>query len=119
MVLIANCGELAPPFLRLRHDIAPDDGWLDVLALRADGVLESLGAFWELLRGSGNGAGGDRLWFTRGREVRVEVLDAPPRPVQLDGEVFGSTPFAARVVPGALPVIVDPAVVPGGARHRV
>jgi diacylglycerol kinase family enzyme len=44
----------------------------------------------------------------------VEVLNAPPRPVQLDGELAGTTPFEARVVPGALTVIVDPATVPGG-----
>src|SRR5256712_11685794 len=25
MVLVANCGELVPPFLRVRPDIAPDD----------------------------------------------------------------------------------------------
>src|SRR3989454_2865688 len=31
LVLVANCGELVPPFLRLRDDITPDDGWLDVL----------------------------------------------------------------------------------------
>src|SRR2546425_625054 len=51
MVLVANGGGLIPPFLRLRHDIAPDDGWLDVLALRADGALESVTAFLALVRG--------------------------------------------------------------------
>src|SRR5947208_16078084 len=50
MVLVANCGELVPPFLRLRHDIAPDDGWLDVVVLRAEGVFQSLSAFLELVR---------------------------------------------------------------------
>src|SRR5438552_9048765 len=38
LVLVANCGELVPPFLRLRDDITPDDGWLDVLVLRAHGT---------------------------------------------------------------------------------
>ncbi len=119
MVLVANCGELIPPFLRLRHDIAPFDGWLDVVTLRAEGTLQSLGAFWELVRGPANGTGRGRLWFARGHDIRVEVLDAPPRPVQLDGEVFGDTPFRARLVPGALTVIVDRAAVPGGAPRRV
>src|SRR5881398_1122748 len=71
MVMVANCGELVPPFLRLRHDIAPDDGWLDVLVLRAEGVFQSLSAFFELVRRPANGA--RRLWFARGRTVRVEI----------------------------------------------
>lgn len=116
MVLVANCGELVPPFLRLRHDVAPDDGWLDVLALRAEGTLESLRAFAELLRRPANGA--RWLWFGRGKRVRVEVLEGPPRPMQLDGEPWGETPFEARLVPGALHVIVDPETAPvRAARH--
>src|SRR6266702_306823 len=107
MVLVANCGELIPPFLRLRQDIAPDDGWLDVLALRADGALESVTACLALVRGPANGS--RQLWFGRGREVRVEVLEGPSAPVQLDGEVTGETPFQVRLVPGALRVLVDPA----------
>src|SRR5260370_33872294 len=51
MVLVANCGELVPPFLRLGANVAPDDGWLDVLVLRAEGTLASLSAFVELIRG--------------------------------------------------------------------
>src|SRR5213082_2805063 len=116
MVLVANCGELVPPFLRLRDDIAPDDGWLDVLVLRAEGVFQSLSAFFELVRRPANGA--RRLWFARGRTVRVDVLEGPPRPMQLDGEPWGDAPFEARLLPAALPVIVDPATAPLGASRR-
>jgi diacylglycerol kinase (ATP) len=116
MVLVANCGELVPPFLRLRHDIAPDDGWLDVVALRAEGVMQSLSAFLELMRRPANGA--RRVWFGRGRTVRVEVLEGPPRPMQLDGEPWGDAPFEARLLPGALSVIVDPDTAPLGASRR-
>ena len=112
MVLVANCGELVPPFLRLRDDIAPDDGWLDVLVLRAEGVIQSLSAFLELLRRPVNGA--QRLWFGRGRSVRVEVLEGPPQPMQLDGEPWGNAPFEAQLLPAALSVIVDPATAPLG-----
>lgn len=115
MVLVANCGELVPPFLRLRDNVAPDDGWLDVLVLRADGALQSLSAFFELLWRPRNGA--RRLWFGRGRTVRVEVLEGPPRPMQLDGEPAGDAPFEARLLPGALRVIVDPRTAPLGKAH--
>src|SRR2546422_2025884 len=40
---------------RSRHDIAPDDGWLDVVVLRAEGVFQSLSAFLELVRRPANG----------------------------------------------------------------
>jgi diacylglycerol kinase (ATP) len=113
MVMVANCGELVPPFLRLRDDIAPDDGWLDVLTLKADGAIESLRAFIELLRGPRHPRNGSRrVWFGRGQTVRVEVLEGPPRPLQLDGEPRGDAPFEARLLPHALKVIVDPARMP-------
>jgi len=114
--LVANCGELLPPFLRLGDDIAPDDGWLDVVALRAEGALESVSAFLELLRRPRNGS--RRLWFGRGRTVRVEGLEGPRWPLQLDGEPQGEAPFEARLLPGALTVIVDPTTAPRlSSRH--
>jgi len=116
MVLVANCGELVPPYLRLRDGIVPDDGWLDVLVLRADGTVDSLGAFLELVRGAANGS--QRLWFGRGRTVRVELLAGAPGPVQLDGEITGATPFEARLVAGALTMLVDPATTPLAAARR-
>jgi diacylglycerol kinase (ATP) len=110
MVLIANCGELMPPFFRLRDEIVPDDGWLDVMTLNADGTLESLAAFWELVRARWtHGRADGRVWFGRGRSVRVELIAGAEQPVQLDGEVAGETPFEARLLPGALAVLVDPA----------
>src|SRR5256886_6898222 len=92
MVLVANCGELVPPFLRLRDNVAPDDGWLDVLVLRAEGALESLSAFYELLRRPRNGA--RRLWFGRGRPGRAGGLAGPPRPVQPARQAAGHAPRA-------------------------
>ena len=114
MLLVLNCGELIPPFVRLGAEIAPDDGYVDVVALQADGALQSAGALLDLFRGTGNGAG--RVWRGRGRTIRVEVVDGPPRPVQLDGEPTGTTPFEVRVLPQALTVLVDPARSPKGSR---
>src|SRR6266576_3449939 len=109
MLLVLNCGRLPPGFLSLRSNLVPDDGWLDVVALDADGALQSASAVIELLVGNGNVDGkGRRVWWARGRSVRVEVLEGTPRPVQLDGEVTGTTPFEARLLPGALAVLVGP-----------
>jgi len=94
--------------MNLRASLAPHDGWLDVVALDADGMFQSASAVIELLLGEGNGKG-RRVWWARGRTVRVEVPDGAPRPVQLDGEVTGATPFEARLLPGALAVLVGPA----------
>lgn len=108
MLLVLNCGKLPPGFLNLRSTLAPDDGWLDVVALDADGMFQSARAVLELLLGNGANKG-RRVWWARGRTVRVEVPDGVPRPVQLDGEVTGETPFEARLLPGALDVLVGPA----------
>ena len=105
MLLILNCSEIIPPFVRLGKDVAPDDGWLDVVALRADSVVESAQAVFQVLTGRANG----RVWWGRGRTIRIEVPGSPAEPVQLDGDVVGETPFEARILPGALKVLV-----PGG-----
>jgi diacylglycerol kinase (ATP) len=101
-VLVANCGEVIPPFLKLGADIAPDDGLLDVVVLSATGLAESVGVLWQLARGTPNGSGG--IQHARGHEVRIEAT--PARPVQLDGEPTGCTPLVAAVMPGAIRVLV-------------
>jgi len=103
MLLVLNCGQLPPGFITLREKVDPDDGWLDVVALDADGMLQSASAVFSLLRGKGK-----RVWWGRGRVIAVETTDGATRPVQLDGEVTGTTPFEARLLPGALPVLVGP-----------
>jgi diacylglycerol kinase family enzyme len=123
MLLILNCGQLPPGFLRLRADLAPDDGWLDIMALDANGALQSLSAVVQLLFGASNngstrvGKAPRRIWWARGRTVRVEVESGVPRLVQLDGEVTGATPFEARLLPGALTVLVGSAFRAAEARH--
>jgi len=102
VVLIANCGEMIPPFFRLGPQVSPNDGWLDVVAVRADGIWESAAALFDILRG--NAPQSERIFSGRGHVIRVEV-DGPARPVQLDGEPSGETPFEARVLPGALSIL--------------
>lgn len=103
MVLIANCSEVLPPVLNLGATVRPDDGILDVVAVRADGVVGSVAAFLDLLRGIGRGTA--RVWTARGHTVAVTVTTGAAQPVEMDGENAGHTPFAARVLPGALQVL--------------
>ena len=123
MVLVANCADLMPPLLRLRHDIRPDDGILDVVAMRADGMWQSMAAFLELMQRRAAGRR-EQVWYGRGANIAIAVEEAggPPLPAQLDGEDVGTTPLAARVLPGALQVFVDPDTSPvpvnGGARRH-
>ncbi len=107
MVLVANCGEVIPPLVRLGPGIAPDDGLLDVVVVRADNFSQSLRAVWDLLRvGPGMPAAGTFVGHARGKEVRVESERV--QPVQLDGEPGGKTPFTVTVVPGAIRIMVPP-----------
>ena len=107
MVLVANCGELMPPFLRLGGAVFPDDGWLDVVAVRAEGLVGSVAAFVDLLRGLESGA--TRVWSARGRVIEIAVPAGPPRPVELDGDAAGETPVTIRLLPHALHVLAGPA----------
>ena len=108
MVLVANCGEVIPPYVRLGAGIRPDDGLLDVVVVRANSFGQSLRAVWDLLRMAPEVEGLDTyVGYARGREIRVETH--PVQPVQLDGEPGGETPFTATVVPKAIRIMV-----PGG-----
>jgi YegS/Rv2252/BmrU family lipid kinase len=105
MVLVANCGEVIPPFVKLGAGIRPDDGLLDVVVMRANSLGQSVRAVWDLLRDAPTAGGIDTfVGYARGREIRVET--EPVEPVQLDGEPGGETPFTVNVVPGAIRIMV-------------
>jgi len=102
VVEVANCGEVTSLHFDLGPGITVDDGWLDVIAVRARGMVESLAAIWELYTGGKNGA--RRITRFRGRSITVESDRA--RPVQADGDLLGNTPLKVEVVPGAIEVMV-------------
>jgi len=107
MVLVANCGEVIPPYVRLGAGIRPDDGLLDVVVIRANNFGQSLRAVWDLLRMAPDVEGLDTyVGYARGREIRV--VSDPVHPVQLDGEPGGATPFTATIVPRAITIMVPP-----------
>lgn len=105
MVMISNCGEVIPPHLRFRSDTSPFDGLLDVTVARTDSLWDSLRVVREALRPlAEQHADPARLSFARGTEITV--VPAETLPVQLDGDGAGETPLTARVVPGAIRVML-------------
>ena len=103
VVLIANAGELIPGLLGPRHPIDPGDGRLEVLVLGGRNALRAARGGLELmLRTDGpHGKSGLRRSVTH-----VRVTAAPAQPIQIDGDVHGSGWLDARIVPGALTVLV-------------
>ena len=99
-VLIANCRKIIPGILDFGHSVSPDDGVLDLVALKADGFFGAVAAMWGLFRRQENG----RVRRFSGREITVEPKVT--RPVQLDGEEAGHTPITATVIRGGLNVLV-------------
>ena len=104
VILVANCAEVIPPFIKFRRGIAPDDGYFDVVALRADTFGESLRAIWEFFVESDRASGvAGLVGHARGKVVSVSTL--LPVPMQYDGDLAGTTPFTAEIVPGAIQVM--------------
>ncbi len=105
LVIVANCAEVVPPFIKFRRGISPEDGLLDVIVVRADSLGDGVLAAWDLLRyGTENPTSAGYVGYIRGQSIHVH--STPVQPVQLDGDPGGSTPFTATVVPGAIHVFV-------------
>ena len=109
MVLVANCGEVIPPFVRLRPGSAPT---MDCSMWSWCGPTASARASGPCGICSGRSAARatPSSGYARGREIRVET--DPVQPVQLDGEPGGrprSPPRSSPAPSGSL--------VPGRLRH--
>jgi diacylglycerol kinase (ATP) len=104
LVLIMNCGEIIPPLVRVRPEISPDDGLLDLLTIAVDSPWQGVrGLLRVLLNASGDIRHTPYLRYARGRRFTVETTDFLP--VQFDGDTVGGTPFTVEVVPKALTVM--------------
>jgi diacylglycerol kinase (ATP) len=105
MVLIANCGEIIPPLLKLGQGITPYDGLLDLIVVKANSVGGGLRAVWDVVRET-QGVYGETVFAARvtGAHISIETPGGA-QPVQLDGELLGETPLIAEAVPGAINLI--------------
>lgn len=116
-IIIGNCGSL-PGGILLIPDAAPDDGRLDIAALRPSGPFGWIKVWnrvaWEngVLRKSAIGRSIIDLtkdvkdvFYATGKEVRMSV--EPKQLFQLDGDEFGEViSVHAHILPGALTVRV-------------
>jgi diacylglycerol kinase (ATP) len=105
--MIANAGSFGALPLSLAPTIDVGDGLLDVVVVsRADlpGLLAVAASIV-----AGNEAA-EPLQHWRAREIAV--VAEPAQTVQVDGEVWGETPIAVRVVPQAVRVLVPRTAVP-------
>jgi diacylglycerol kinase (ATP) len=105
LVLIANAGEIVPGRIGPRRPIDPADGHLQLMVLGADHPLDGLRAAASLLLSPDELDG--RVIRRTVSEVRVEA--EPAQPIQIDGDDEPPSWLEARVLPGALTVLV-----PGG-----
>lgn len=105
LVLIMNCGEMIPPLIRVRPEIAPDDGFLDLVAVTADTTWEGIRGLCRVVVDGRRTVIRETPYLRYARGTRFTVEPAEPLPVQFDGDPVGVTPFTAEVVPGALVVM--------------
>lgn len=100
---VANSAQLGLPGLSLSPVVRIDDGWLDVIVLRRldlDRLISSpseASAVSHLIRGLPH-------WRVRQAQIAVD----PPQPVQVDGDLLGTSPFDVSCIPRCLRVVVPP-----------
>lgn len=105
-VLVVNAGELIPGLVAPRLPITSNDGLLDVLVVKASGVIGGVVGGLELLARTQVG------WSATGSSLRVrgrhvEVSSDPPDTIEVDGDVLGRGSFVADILPDAL-IVVHP-----------
>ena len=105
--LVANSGALGSLGVKLAPNIDISDGLLDVVIIRNGDLGALLSVAASVIAGTEDA---EPLQHWQAHEVTL-VTD-PPQTVQLDGDVMGTTPFTAKVLPKAARIIVPKHVVP-------
>lgn len=99
--MVANSGNVGLPGLPLLARISVSDGLLDVV------IVQNLNFLSLLRRPLSGDEEAARAQMVRHWQVRaVTVTTDPPEAIIGDGEVWGETPFSARVLPGVMRVVV-------------
>jgi diacylglycerol kinase (ATP) len=95
MVLVANGAGIIRPSLALLPDITSVDGMLDMVAVTAIGGTQIVSVIGRFLTKSLQRS--PHVLHVRTTRIRIEA--DPPMPVQLDGDVVGSTPAEMEILP--------------------
>ncbi|GAB4448767.1 MAG: hypothetical protein OHK0015_53650 [Chloroflexi bacterium OHK40] len=111
-VLIANGGAMGQPPFTWGPDIAPDDGVIDVCVINARTVRDYAAVAWSTL--TGRHRTNQRLRYLHAQKSIAINSRGAALPVQLDGELAGTTPIQVQVVPGAFRMVVGPSFVAHG-----
>lgn len=106
-ILVLNTGVLGLPKVDLGLDVCPDDGQIDLYAVPAETLVDSLLQAWHLVAGSDEENSGIRHLTVR---HSLSIRSDGPVTFQADGEPLGEMPASdaieIEVIPAALPVVV-------------
>ena len=102
LVLIANGASVIHPRLKIHPAIQDDDGFLDLIVITATGPIELARTLGRM--GTLQLARSPYVLHRRAREIRIDSMDTVP--IEVDGDVFGTTPRLFRILPGAIRMVV-------------
>ncbi len=98
LLVLASIGPRCGGGMRLTPGAILDDGWLDLLMLEPLTLIGALGRLPRLF--DGRLAGDPAFHVSRCRTATITA--DPPCGVELDGQLFGTTPVKLKILPGAL-----------------
>lgn len=98
--LIDNAGNMGIQGVQPAKNISVSDGLLDVLLLGSKGLVNMVTS------GTSGQANNAEPVIEHWQAHNIHIEADPPQPVQVDGEMVDDTPVSARVLPGALKVII-------------
>jgi diacylglycerol kinase (ATP) len=98
LLALVSIGPRCGGGMRLTPQAVVDDGWLDLLLLEPLTIVGALARLPKLF--DGRLAGDPAFRVTRCREATIR--SETPCGVELDGQLFGTTPVTLSILPGAL-----------------
>ena len=102
MVLVANGAGIIRPSLYVFPGISSSDGWLDLIAVTATAGTAIASVLARFASRSMDRS--PHILHARAQSIKIE--SDPVMPVQVDGDVIGSTPVEIRILPGRARLIV-------------
>lgn len=106
-VLVMNSNSIGSPNITLGADVQMDDGQIEVYLVRTRTLGDYLNLIWNAIIMNKRRAPTFRRLVARDC---VSITADRSLPVQADGEFIGHTPVAVQIMPGAVTVVVPPAV---------